>query len=147
MCTKSLTTPVCIQDAVHIGVKLKCRLLKPSIVLPLGNYVASSSHLHILVRQYGKDQHGLRNRDLNHSDKQNFAAVQHIIKASTLLDGMADAIGTKHYIRIMSLVTSSFLDKSLSSAKRLKNIWYAVFLEAMATFTANIYFGTQFHNS
>ena len=34
------TTVACIQDVVHIAVKLKTRLLKPSILLPLGEFVA-----------------------------------------------------------------------------------------------------------
>lgn len=72
---------LCVQDTVHIGVKLKSRLLKPSVTLPMGSYIASSSHLHILVKTCGKAKHGLRGRDLNHQDKQNFAAVENIIKA------------------------------------------------------------------
>ena len=31
----------CVQDTVHIAVKLKCRLLKPSVVLPMGGYIRS----------------------------------------------------------------------------------------------------------
>ena len=34
----------------------------------------------------GEDQHGLRSRDLDHKNKQNYDAVEHIIKASSLLD-------------------------------------------------------------
>lgn len=33
------------QDTVHLGVKLKARLKKPGIVLPMGTYVASAAHL------------------------------------------------------------------------------------------------------
>lgn len=36
----------CVQDTVHI---YSCqRLLKPSVVLPLGTFVAASHHLHLL---------------------------------------------------------------------------------------------------
>ena len=34
-----------IQDYVHVAVKLKARLLKPSIVLPLGDFLAGSHYL------------------------------------------------------------------------------------------------------
>ena len=37
-----------VQDIVHIAVKLKCRLLKPSIILPMGSYVAGVHHLRIV---------------------------------------------------------------------------------------------------
>lgn len=36
---------VMCQDIVHLGVKLKARLMKPGIVLPMGTYVASAAHL------------------------------------------------------------------------------------------------------
>lgn len=35
---------ICKQDTVHIGGKLKSRLLKPLIILPLGNFMISSGH-------------------------------------------------------------------------------------------------------
>lgn len=38
-----------IQDYIHIAVKLKSRLLKPSIMLPIGRYLAGAHHLKILV--------------------------------------------------------------------------------------------------
>ena len=65
---------------VHNGVKLKSRLLKPSIVLPMGNYIATSANLKFIVKQFGKDIHGIRMRDLDHKDKQNFAEVENIIR-------------------------------------------------------------------
>ena len=105
---------LCIQDIVHVGVKLKARLLKPSIVLPLGSFIATSSHLHMLLKLCGKDQHGLRHSDLNHKDKQNFDAVENIIRASSLLDMMPDAEGTKCYVNVMSSAIYSFLDKNMS---------------------------------
>ena len=36
-----------VQDTVHVAVKLKSRLLKPQIVLPMGNFFASNNHLHV----------------------------------------------------------------------------------------------------
>ena len=55
----------CVQDIVHIAVKLKSRLLNPSIALRMGCYVAEGSHLRKIQTKYQKDQHGLRERDLN----------------------------------------------------------------------------------
>ena len=46
-----------VQDVLHVGVKLKARLLKPSIALPLGKFLASGHHLHLVLTTFGKDQH------------------------------------------------------------------------------------------
>ena len=100
-CTKTVPSLLCVQDIVHIAVKLKARILKPSIVLPLGIFLATSSHFQMLVKLYGKDQHGLRARDLDHRDKQNFDVVGHIINASQLLNEIPDAVGTTCYVNVM----------------------------------------------
>lgn len=84
-----------VQDIVHVAVKLKSRLLRPSILLPIGSYIAAGHHVHMIPIVFGKDQHGLRERDVNHRDKQNFDAVMHIIQASYLLDKIPDAAATK----------------------------------------------------
>ena len=73
----------CVQDMVHVAVKFKTRLLKPSILLPMGDYIATSAHLHILRHIYGKEKHGMRRRDLDSRDKQNFAAVEHLTLSRT----------------------------------------------------------------
>jgi len=44
-----------IQDYVHVAVKLKSRLLKPSIILPVGHYLAGSHHLKIFAKTFTKD--------------------------------------------------------------------------------------------
>lgn len=80
----------CVQDTVHIAVKLKSRLLKPSCLIPMGGYVAGIQHLRMLQVSFGKDEHGLRERDIDHKDKQNFNAVLNIIRASPLLQNIPD---------------------------------------------------------
>jgi len=54
-----------IQDTVHIGTKLRTRLLKPNVTLPIGNFLISASHLQELIETYSKDKHLLRRSDLN----------------------------------------------------------------------------------
>ena len=116
-----------VQDMVHVAVKFKTRLLKPSILLPMGDYIATSAHLHILRHIYGKEKHGMRRRDLDSRDKQNFAAIEHLMSASTLLENIPDALGTKVYLEIVNASVNSYLDKSCSPKKRINDIWYAVF--------------------
>ena len=75
-----------VQDVVHVGVKSKLRLLKPSIFLPMGpHFCASGNHLQMIRMAYGKDEHNLKEHDVNHKDKQNFDAVLHIVKSCDLL--------------------------------------------------------------
>ena len=60
-----------IQDMTHVG-KLRNKFLKPSYVMPLGNFMASSMHLRILIAEKGKEEHGLIMTDINNKDKMNF---------------------------------------------------------------------------
>ena len=116
LCTKNIPLLCCVQDIVHLGVKLKACFLKPSIILPLGNYLATNAHFQMVVKLYGKEKHGLRARDIDHRNKQNFDAVGQLIKASHLLDELPEAVGTKYYINVMKSVVDSYLDKSLDPA-------------------------------
>ena len=117
----------CVQDTVHIAVKLKSRLLNPSIALRIGCYVAEGSHLRKIQTKYNKDQHGLRERDLNHQDKQNYDAVLRIVIASHLLHNIAEAQATKCYVGLMKSVIDSYLDKSLDPLERIEKLWSVVF--------------------
>ncbi len=118
-----------MQDIVHVGVKLKCRLLKPSIVLPLGNFVAGVHHLRIIHTTFTKDQHGLRERDINDKDKQNYEAVLRMSSESMfgLLQIIPDANGTIAYLYTLRCVIDSYLDKSLTPLERIKKAWFGVF--------------------
>ena len=108
------TSVAYIQDVVHIAVKLKSRLIKPSVVLPMGVFVAGVHHFQILQTMFGKDVHGLMERDIDHKDKQNFDAVLHIVRAVTLLDKLPDAAAMKEFVLLIQYVIDSYLDKGLS---------------------------------
>ena len=74
VCCEEALCNIDAQDVVHVAVKLKSRLIKPSIVLPLGHYVAGVHHLRLVHTNFNKDEHGLRERDINHKDKQYYEA-------------------------------------------------------------------------
>ena len=81
-----------------------------------------------MIRQkFEKDQHGLRERDVNHKDRQNFDAVMHIISASHLLDDIPGATGTKLCTDIIRQVVDSYLDKTLDPLIRIEKLWHAIF--------------------
>ena len=58
-----------MQDYVHVAITLKARLLKPSVILPTGGFLAGSHHLKIILNTFTKDQHGIKHKDIEHKDK------------------------------------------------------------------------------
>ena len=112
-----------------MGIKLRSRLFTPSIILALGKYVAGAHHLQLVRSTYSKDQHGLRKRDIDCRDKQNFDSVLRITSSSVMaqISQIPDAKGTHVYLKALKAVLDSYLNKELSSLDRISNIWYAVF--------------------
>ena len=72
------------------------------------NYVAGAHHLKIVQKMFPKDVHGLRERDIDHKDKQNYDAVLHIIRSLPCLEKLPDAAATKQYILLMQCVAESY---------------------------------------
>ena len=71
----------------------------------------------------------MRQKNLDHKDKQNFDAVTHITSASVLqlLKEIPDAKGTFKYLQILRSFMDAFLDKHLSPLERIKKAWYTIF--------------------
>ena len=109
-----------------MAVKLKSRLIQPTIVLPMGNYVAGIHHIRLIYNNFGKDEHGLKEGVFNHRHKQNYDAVLHLISKSMfiLLSQISDARATGVYLEITQCMIYSYLDKELDSFGRA---WHAVF--------------------
>ena len=120
-----------VQDTVHIAVKLKTRLLKHSLIMPLGNYIVAVQHLQLLHENLPKEQHKLRERDIDCKDKQNFDAVINIIQASPYLEKIPDALGTKMYIDMIQNIVESYLDKTLHPLQRIEKIWFSLYFYAI----------------
>lgn len=95
-----------VQDMVHQSVKLKS--LRPSSVFLLGHYITGIHHLKIIQMSFGKDQHGLCEKDININDKQNYEAV-----LSMTTESFYDCLpGYQNYLTIMQYVNDGFLDKN-----------------------------------
>ena len=88
---------------MHIAVKMKSRLLKPSTVLPMGNFTAGLYHLQILIESFAKEQHGICHKDIDCKDKQNYEAVLCISSPTALkiLKQFPDGRGTLQYLYIL----------------------------------------------
>ena len=122
-----------VQDIVHLAVKLKARLLSPSIILLVGKFLAGIHHLCLIQQTFGKDVHNVRAKDIDHKGRQNYDATLHITSSDVLqmLSGIPDAKGTYINLKIMSYVMDSYLDKSLDVTTRIHKAWYAVFLSGI----------------
>lgn len=122
-----------IQDTVHIGTKLRTRLLKPNVILPIGNFLISASHLQELIETYSKDKHLLRRSDLIPEDKMNFRSAEKICAPTVLelLKHIPESQGTIAFLKSMNYVLTSFLDKSLTVEDRIYRIWYGVYFFRM----------------
>ena len=90
----------------------------------MSDFVAGVHHLQIYIHVYiaknvWKNVHGLRERDIDHKDKQNFNAALHIIvQALTLLDQLPDAA---EFVFLNQYVIDSYLDKGVSPFARIEN--------------------------
>lgn len=124
-----------VQDTTHIGTKLRTVFLKPSVLLPLGNYVASATHLRILIDNTSKQEHGLTKSDLCCKDKMNFRAVEKMCESRVIdnLRNIASTEGTIIYLQMVKRVLDSYLDKDIAPTERIQLIWMSVFFSHLAT--------------
>lgn len=120
----------CIQDYVHIGTKLRNRLLKPGIILPMGNKLVTASHLKMLINNVAKGSHGLVLKDICPDDRQNYRSLEKVMQhrvSETLTANIIDSEATLMYIRLCSEVTSCIGDYTLSPENRIQKIWHVTY--------------------
>lgn len=121
---------LCLQDTVHIGTKLRNRLLAPSIHLPLGSSIVTISHLKLLINRYPKEEHGLVLYDICPEDRQNFGSLQKIMQERVLgclTKNIMGSAGTVRYLRVCAAITSSLIEESLKPEERIYKMCYSQF--------------------
>lgn len=119
-----------IQDPVHIGTKLRTRLLNEKKEIVMGDKRVCISHLKTLIDTISKDKHGLNYTDINSADKMNFKAVEKLINEevrNNINEHIPNSEGTCEYLRLMQCVIHSFLKKDMTPNERVFNIWYSIF--------------------
>ncbi|KAJ1518841.1 hypothetical protein ONE63_011545 [Megalurothrips usitatus] len=129
-CADTSNGPTPFQDTPHLLNRFKTRMMKPSIVLPMGVHVVSLSHLKIVIRQESKAEHGLTEHDLCTKDKMNFTATTKICSERTsnvMKENVPSCDATLPYLDIMRKVHKAFLDVSLLPLERVYNMWYSLF--------------------
>lgn len=119
-----------LQDILHIGTKLRNRLLSILAVLLIGNKIASVSHLKLLINLVSKDIHGLVYSDICPDDRQNYDSLRKIMEPKVgvaMEEHIIGSEGTIEYIRICHEITSSLYDDDLSPLSRIFQIWRSTF--------------------
>lgn len=123
------SSTIYVQDTVHIGTKLRTRLLNTKTELVMGKFVACRAHLEYLICTITKDQHLLIQTDINCEDKMNFEAVEKICKEKVLnllQVHVEKSEGTGAYLKVMQYTLDSYLSKTLRATERIYKIWFAV---------------------
>ena len=69
-----LPLPIPVQDTVHLVAKLRVADLKVEKMKPIGNYITSPTDFITLKSKVPRDQHLLKEGDLNLLDKMNYDA-------------------------------------------------------------------------
>ncbi|KAK3907516.1 Maturase K [Frankliniella fusca] len=129
-----LVENIVMQDFVHILVKLKTRLLKPSCILPVGpKYVASSGHILELKNNFPKELHDLSDKIFHSKDKMNFESAAKLCSKSVsdLLteENISCSSGTKLYVDMMRETFNACASPSLTPLERIELLWkWVIFL-------------------
>lgn len=121
---------VLIQDTIHIGTKMRNRLLKPGIVLPMGSSQVALAHIKILLNSVSKEIHGLVLNDICPEDRQNFGSLQKLMHprvTKSLETHILGSEATVKYLWICDQITSSFLSDELKPIDRIHRIWTALY--------------------
>lgn len=122
--------PYFIQDTIHIGTKLRNRLLNSPIVLYIGTHIVSIVHIKILLKMVSKEVHGLVLSDVVPEDRQNYGSLEKIMHdrvINAMKTHVADCEATVMYLTLCKLITSAFTVPNLTPIKRIYNIWYALY--------------------
>lgn len=125
----AFTDTACVQDATHIGTKMRNKFLQASILLPMGNRLVTLSHLKMLIEELPKSVHGLVLSDICPDDRQNFQSLQKIMDPKVLKcvqENIPESEATVLYLKLCRYVTSAFLDPNLSPLDRVYRSWFAI---------------------
>lgn len=117
------------QDTIHIATKFRNRMFNRK--MQFGKNIISIDHLIKLIRMFPKTKHNLCPSIVETNDRQNFESVLRICDdrvISLLSSSVKDSEGTIMYLRIISNITKSFLDETLTPLERIRHIWFSNFL-------------------
>lgn len=119
-----------IQDIEHLKTKIRNRMLKSSISLPMGKEQVSVAHLKVLISTTPKEVHGLVQHDINPEDRQNVRSLEKCFNDRVLnaLESKVDGSeSTIMYLKICREMHLAFTDTSMKPLDRVKLMWHATY--------------------
>lgn len=125
-----LTGTTYIQDTIHIGTKLRNKMLQASGFLLMGRKQVSVAHLKSLINNTSKDKHGLVYTDICPKDRQNYGSLVKVMDSrviENLKKYVPDSQATQAYLKLCRNVTSAFTDPVLAPLERIERIWESIF--------------------
>lgn len=119
-----------IQDTIHLLTKLRNRLLKLYVSLPMGSSQVSVAHLKVLIDSIDKNNHGLVASDICPDDRQNFKSLQkcfddRVLKA--LNEHVPGSEATITFLKLCREISSAFLDTDLTPLERVRRMFHATY--------------------
>lgn len=119
-----------IQDVIHIETKMRNRMLKPSVCLPMGTELVSVAHLKVLITTVPKEVHGLVRSDICPEDRQNFRSLEKCFNdrvLNALAAYVAGSESTIMYLKICREIYSAFTETNMKPLDRVKLMWHATY--------------------
>lgn len=119
-----------MQDAIHGGLKLRTCFLRLYAALPMGNKLASSTHLKILIHEVPKSVHGLVLSNVSPVDRQNFQSLEKCMSTRTrnaLRAHVPNSEATEFFLQLCFEVTSSVMDHDITPHERIELIFHAIY--------------------
>ncbi|CAF4701128.1 unnamed protein product, partial [Rotaria sp. Silwood2] len=119
------------QDATHLAMKWRNRLLSSIAELRLGDQSISVNHLYSIIDngKFTKIDHGLTKSDINPKDRQNFSSCVKLTSDDLfkILKDNVDTQGTLIYLQMLKMIIMAYIDKKTTIAARLQSAWCVVF--------------------
>lgn len=119
-----------VQDVFHWDVKVRNRMLKSSILLPIGCKQVSVSHLKILIQTVSKETHGIVLSDISPFDRQNVNSFKKISSDRTLnalQKYVPDAEATVMYLKLTRKAGDAFTEEEISPLDRIHDTFRALY--------------------
>ncbi|KAE8740531.1 hypothetical protein FOCC_FOCC013958 [Frankliniella occidentalis] len=125
-----LSAKIMVQDTIHLLVKLKCKFLHVSDIMPMGkHHIVSRGHIAALIENASKGKHKLTASLLTQKDKMNFRSAQKLCDLIVCeeLECVPGSSATITFLTMMREFCSAFLDVDLATCQRISRVFKWLF--------------------
>lgn len=119
-----------LQDTIHLLTKLRNRLLKQYVNLPMGTSQVSVAYLKVLIKTVDKSVHGLVRSDICPDDRQNFKSLQKCFDdrvLNALEHHVPGSNATIMFLKSCREIYSAFYSPHLTPSERVRKLWHTTY--------------------